>query len=141
MIHGKRVVVVMTAYFAEQTLAQTVDAVPMDVVDRILLVDDGSTDGTAALASELGILTAAHPSNRGYGANQKTCYAAALEAGADVIVMVHPDNQYDPGLVPAMASMIALGRHDVVLGSRMHGRGQAATHAQQAVAHIFFQFF
>ena len=126
MIHGKRVVVVMPAYFAERTLAQTVDAVPMDVVDRILLVDDGSTDGTAALASEMGILTAAHPSNRGYGANQKTCYAAALEAGADVIVMVHPDNQYDPGLVPAMASMIALGRYDVVLGSRMHGRGPLA---------------
>lgn len=126
MIHGKRVVVVMPAYFAEQTLEQTVDAVPMDVVDRILLVDDASTDGTAELARNLGILADTHPSNRGYGGNQKTCYAAALEDGADVIVMVHPDNQYDPGLVPAMASMIALGRYDVVLGSRMHGRGPLA---------------
>ena len=123
MIHGKRVVVVMPAYCAERTLVETVEAVPMDVVDRILLVDDASTDGTADLARQLGILTAAHPSNLGYGANQKTCYAAALEDGADVVVMVHPDNQYDPGLVPAIASMIALDRYDVGLGSRMHGRG------------------
>ena len=126
MIHGKRVVVVMPAYFAEQTLEATVASVPMDVVDRILLVDDGSTDNTAALAEQLGILAAVHPDNRGYGGNQKTCYAAALQDGADVIVMVHPDNQYDPGLVPAMASMIALGRYDIVLGSRMHGRGPLA---------------
>ncbi len=122
MIHGKRVVV-MPAYFAAQTLARTVADVPMDVVDRILLVDDASTDDTAAIAHELGILVAVHPLNRGYGGNQKTCYEAALQDGADVIVMVHPDSQYDPGLVPAMASMIALGRYDIVLGSRMHGRG------------------
>jgi len=123
MIHGKRVVVVMPAYFAEQTLEQTVAAVPMDVVDRILVVDDGSTDATTEIARRLNILAAVHPENRGYGGNQKTCYAEALLDGADVIVMVHPDNQYDPGLVPAMASMIALGRFDIVLGSRMHGRG------------------
>ena len=123
MIHGKRVVVVMPAYFAAKTLEQTVAAVPMDVVDRILVVDDASTDETAAIARQLGLLAAVHPQNLGYGGNQKTCYAAALVDGADVVVMVHPDNQYDPGLVPAMASMIALGRYDIVLGSRMHGRG------------------
>ncbi|MFT5681375.1 MAG: glycosyltransferase involved in cell wall biosynthesis [Myxococcota bacterium] len=123
MIHGKRVVVVMPAYFAEETLAETLQAVPMDVVDRVLLVDDASTDATAEIARGLGILAAVHPENRGYGGNQKTCYTAALDDGADVVVMVHPDNQYDPGLVPAMASMIALARYDIVLGSRMHGRG------------------
>ncbi len=126
MMHGQRVVVVMPAFFAAATLARTVAAVPRDAVDHIIVVDDGSADETVAVARRLGLEVIVHRENRGYGRNQKTCYAAALAAGADVVVMVHPDLQYDPQLVPAMASMIALGRFDVVLGTRMHGRGPLA---------------
>ncbi len=123
MIHGKRVHVVLPAYNAARTLGATLAAIPPGVVDDVLLVDDASTDDTVATAAALGIPTLVHPANRGYGANQKTCYRAALDAGADVIVMLHPDAQYDPRLVPAMASLVALGQYDLVLGSRVLGRG------------------
>jgi glycosyltransferase involved in cell wall biosynthesis len=116
-----KTVVVLPAYRAELTLERTYRAIPRDVVDEVLLVDDASSDGTARLSRELGIRTLVHPSNRGYGANQKTCYAEALRLGADIVVMVHPDYQYDPRLITAMAAMVASGVYDVVLGSRILG--------------------
>jgi glycosyltransferase involved in cell wall biosynthesis len=124
MINGQRLVVVMPAYNAERTLRKTFGELPHEYVDQTILVDDSSRDATAAVARELGILTIIHPENRGYGGNQKTCYAAALAAGADIVVMLHPDYQYSPRLVTAMASMVASGHYDVVLGSRILG-GQA----------------
>ena len=123
MLNGKKIVVVMPAYNAEKTLRQTLDEIPSDVVDEVILVDDGSEDGTQRLAHGLGVRTIRHESNRGYGANQKTCYATALAEGADVVVMVHPDYQYTPRLVTAMAAMITSGEFDAVLGSRILGRG------------------
>lgn len=124
MIQNKHVVVVLPAYNAERTLETTYREIALDVVDEVILVDDGSTDHTLAVAKDLGILTIAHLQNRGYGANQKTCYRAALERGADIVVMLHPDYQYTPRLVPAMAHVLATGQFDVVLGSRILG-GQA----------------
>jgi glycosyltransferase involved in cell wall biosynthesis len=121
MISGKRLVVVMPAYNAERTLRQTFEELPHEYVDETILVDDASRDGTAAVARELGIRTIILPENRGYGGNQKTCYSAALAAGADIVVMLHPDYQYSPRLVTAMASMVASGHYDIVLGSRILG--------------------
>ncbi|MCP4805623.1 MAG: glycosyltransferase family 2 protein [Proteobacteria bacterium] len=123
MIHGKRLIVVLPALNAARTLARTVEEIPPDVVDGLVLVDDGSTDETVAISRGLGVQTIVHDANRGYGANQKTCYRAALELGADVVVMLHPDYQYSPLLVPAMASMVACGQYDLVLGSRVLGIG------------------
>lgn len=120
MINGKRIAVVMPAYNAERTLEKTIRELP-DCVDTKILVDDSSTDQTASLAEELGIQTFVHDRNYGYGRNQQTCYREALAAGADIVVMVHPDYQYTPFLVTAMASMIAFGVYDVVLGSRILG--------------------
>ena len=122
MINGKKVVVVLPAYNAEKTLQQTVGEIAK-TVDACILVDDQSSDATVALAKELGIQVLVHSKNRGYGGNQKTCYEAALAAGADIVVMVHPDYQYSPLLVEPMASMIAYGVYDVVLGSRILGGG------------------
>jgi len=122
MLLGKRVVVVLPAYNAERTLEQTVRQIPEGIVDDILLVDDHSSDETVRVARELGVRTFVHPRNRGYGANQKTCYREALRIGADIVVMLHPDYQYEPRLLPAMASMIASDVYDVVLGSRILGR-------------------
>jgi len=122
MINGKKVVAVLPAYNAEKTLRQTVQEIP-NAVDACILVDDHSTDATAALARQLGLQVHIHERNRGYGGNQKTCYAAALEAGADIVVMLHPDYQYSPLLVEPMASMIAFGVYDLVLGSRILGGG------------------
>jgi len=119
MIHGKRVVVVLPAYKAEKTLQLTVEAIPSDIVDEILLIDDASTDKTIDIAHKLKLKTFVHKENLGYGANQKTCYLEALKAGADIVVMVHPDYQYDPRLITAMAAMVASGIYDVVLGSRI----------------------
>ena len=121
MIHGKNIVVVMPAYNAEKTLRQTWDELPHDLVDEVVLVDDASSDATIKVAQELGIRAIAHPKNIGYGGNQKTCYGEALRLGADVVVMIHPDYQYSPRLVTAMASMIVSGHYDVVLGSRILG--------------------
>lgn len=122
MIRGKQVVVVMPAYNAASTLARTLDEVPRDVVDKVILVDDHSRDGTAEEARRLGVnRVIVHEQNRGYGANQKTCYCAALEEGADIVVMLHPDYQYTPRLIESMGYMIANGVHPVVLGSRILG--------------------
>ncbi|MDA8434108.1 MAG: glycosyltransferase family 2 protein [Nitrospiraceae bacterium] len=121
MILGKKLIVIMPAYNAEKTLAQTYEELPHEYVDEVILVDDASKDETARVARELGIRTVIHPDNRGYGGNQKTCYREALRHGADIVVMVHPDYQYSPRLVAAMASMIASGHYDVVLGSRILG--------------------
>ncbi len=125
MLNGQRVIVVLPAYNAEKTLAATVAEIP-DLVDEIILVDDCSKDNTAQAARSLGLTVIQHEQNKGYGGNQKTCYAAALERGADLVVMVHPDYQYSPLLVTAMASMIAFGVYDVVLGSRILGKGALA---------------
>ncbi len=122
MIDGKRVIVVLPAYNAEKTLEATVREIPC-VVDEIVLVDDQSGDATVEVANTLGLNVLRHPRNRGYGGNQKTCYAEALKRGADVVVMLHPDYQYSPRLVTAMASMVASGVYDVVLGSRLLGDG------------------
>jgi glycosyltransferase involved in cell wall biosynthesis len=123
MLNGKKIVVVMPAYNAAKTLTRTLDELPMDVVDEVILVDDHSDDDTLQIAKDRGIATIRHDSNRGYGANQKTCYDEALARGADVVVMVHPDYQYTPKLVTAMAAMISSGEFDAVLGSRILGRG------------------
>ena len=122
MINGKKIVVVLPAYNAEKTLEVTVRELP-EIVDERILVDDHSSDATAALARKLGLTVEVHPRNRGYGGNQKTCYAKALEAGADVVVMLHPDYQYNPLLVTPIATMIAYGVYDVALGSRILGGG------------------
>ncbi len=122
MINGKRVVVVMPAYNAARTLEKTVCELP-EIVDLTILVDDRSTDETVLIAERLGLHVFVHDKNYGYGRNQQTCYREALAAGADIVVMVHPDYQYTPLLVTAMASMIAFGVHDVVLGSRILGGG------------------
>lgn len=123
MLHGCKIVVVLPAYNAEKTLEWTYREIPGDIVDHVLLVDDGSHDRTVEVAGRLGIQCFIHPENRGYGANQKTCYTHALEAGADIVVMLHPDYQYTPRLITAMAAMIAAGEFDVVLGSRILGTG------------------
>jgi glycosyltransferase involved in cell wall biosynthesis len=122
VINGKRIAVVMPAYNAEKTLEQTVRELS-DVVEIKILVDDSSTDKTAELSRGLGITTFVHEANYGYGRNQQTCYREALAAGADIVVMVHPDYQYTPTLVPAMAGMVASGVYDMVLGSRILGAG------------------
>ena len=119
MIHGKRVVVVLPAYNAEMTLQRTVAEIDLEVADEVILVDDASSDRTVELARELGVRVLTHDENRGYGANQKTCYGEALRRGADVVVMLHPDYQYSPKLLTAMASLVAIGQYDVVLGSRI----------------------
>jgi glycosyltransferase involved in cell wall biosynthesis len=126
MLAGKRIVVVLPAYNAAKTLRQTFDQIPRDVVDEIILTDDASSDKTSQIAQELGIPTLCHERNRGYGGNQKTCYARALARGADIVVMLHPDYQYSPRLVTAMAAMIASDEFDSVLGSRILGRGALA---------------
>jgi len=122
MINGKRIAVVMPAYNAEKTLEQTVQELP-DIVDIKILVDDSSRDETALLSRKLGVQTFVHDANYGYGRNQQTCYREALSAGADIVVMVHPDYQYTPLLVTAMASMVASGIYDMVLASRILGGG------------------
>ena len=121
MINGKKLAVVMPAYNAEKTLRQTYSELPHEYIDEVILVDDGSLDSTAVVAMDLGITTIIHRKNKGYGGNQKTCYRSALETGADIVVMVHPDYQYSSRLVTAMASMVASGHYDVVLGSRILG--------------------
>jgi glycosyltransferase involved in cell wall biosynthesis len=122
MINGKRIAVVMPAYNAAKTLEQTVRELP-DIVDIKILVDDSSKDETARLSKQLGVQTFLHDANYGYGRNQQTCYREALAAGADIVVMVHPDYQYTPALVTAMASMVASGVYDMVLASRILGGG------------------
>jgi len=124
MIYGKKIAVVLPAYNAEKTLRQTYEEIPGDIVDYVILTDDGSSDRTLELAGELSIAhILKHEVNKGYGANQKTCYDRALELGADIVVMLHPDYQYTPKLIPAMCHLIASGLYDIVLGSRILGKG------------------
>jgi len=119
MLHGQKIVVVMPAYNAEKTLEDTYREIPLDIVDDVILVDDKSHDKTVEKAKELGLSVYLHEENRGYGANQKTCYTEALRRGADIVIMLHPDYQYPPKLIPAMAGLVASGMFDVVLGSRI----------------------
>lgn len=124
MLNGKKICVVMPAYNAEKTLRNTYSEIPGDIVDEVILVDDASTDRTAEVAAELGIRhIIRHEKNKGYGGNQKSCYEKALELGSDIVIMVHPDYQYTPRLIPAMAHIIADDIYPVVLGSRILGMG------------------
>ena len=123
MLNNKKIIVVMPAYNAERTLRQTYDEIPRPLVDEVILVDDKSSDATLEVARSLGIPTIPHQRNLGYGGNQKTCYKAALERGADIVIMLHPDYQYPPKLITAMAPLIAEGMYDCVLGSRILGIG------------------
>lgn len=135
MLNGKRIAVVMPAYNAEKTLPATVHELP-EVVDMRILVDDNSADRTVEVARELGLVHFVHDRNYGYGRNQQTCYREALAEGADVVIMLHPDYQYTPLLVTAMASMVAYGVYDVVLGSRIIG-GQALRGGMPLYKYIF----
>jgi glycosyltransferase involved in cell wall biosynthesis len=124
MLNNKRIVVVLPAYNAESTLERTYAEIPRAIVDDVILVDDASSDKTFDLAKNIGITTVMrHERNRGYGGNQKTCYDAALEKGADIVIMLHPDYQYTPLLIPSMAHLIAGGLFPVVFGSRILGKG------------------
>ncbi len=124
MINNKRVVVVMPAYNAGKTLTTTYRDIPFDIVDEVVLVDDASHDDTVETAHRLGIRhIVTHEENKGYGGNQKSCYRKALEIGGDIIIMVHPDYQYTPLLIPSMAHLLASGLYEVVLASRILGKG------------------
>ena len=138
MLNGKRIAVVMPAYNAERTLQATVDELP-EIVDVRILVDDSSADRTVEVARELGLVHFVHDRNYGYGRNQQTCYTEALAEGADVVIMVHHDYQYTPRLVTAMASMVAYGVYDVVLGSRIIG-GQALLGGMPLYKYVFNRF-
>jgi glycosyltransferase involved in cell wall biosynthesis len=123
MLNAKKIVVVLPAYNAAKTLEMTYSEIPFEFVDDVVLVDDASRDDTAEVAERLGIRTIVHEENKGYGGNQKTCYKTALELGADIVIMLHPDYQYTPKLITAMAAMIAYGEFDAVLASRILGVG------------------
>ena len=123
MLNGKKIVVVLPAYNAAKTLEMTYREIPFEFVDDVVLVDDASRDDTAEVARRLGIHTIVHEQNKGYGGNQKTCYRTALELGADIVVMLHPDYQYTPRLITAVSAMIAYGEFDAVLASRILGIG------------------
>jgi glycosyltransferase involved in cell wall biosynthesis len=124
MYKGKKTIVVLPAYNAALTLEKTYNEIPFDIVDEVILVDDSSNDDTIAVAKKLGIKhIVLHEKNKGYGGNQKSCYKAALELGGDIIVMLHPDYQYTPTLIPAMVSIIGTGLYPVVFGSRILGKG------------------
>jgi len=126
VINGKRIMVVLPAYNAGRTLERTISEIPPGIVDELLLVDDASGDDTVEVAKRLGIACVVHPENRGYGGNQKTCYSEALERGADIVIMLHPDYQYSPKLIGAMAWLAASDEFDVILGSRILGKGAIA---------------
>ena len=123
MLNEKKIVIVMPAYNAALTLDRTYSELPLEIVDEVILVDDGSSDGTVALASNLGLTVFRHKQNLGYGRNQKTCYHEALKRGADIVIMLHPDYQYSPKLIVSLAGMIAYGEFDIALGSRILGVG------------------
>jgi glycosyltransferase involved in cell wall biosynthesis len=136
MVHGKKIIVVMPAYNAENTLRQTIDEIPRHIIDDIILVDDASHDRTVSVAKKMGIKCFVHSRNKGYGANQKTCYRMALQEGADVVIMLHPDYQYTPKLISAMAHLIVDAEYDVVLGSRVLG-GKAIQGGMPRYKYIF----
>lgn len=135
-----KVIAVMPAYNAEKTLERTVADIPPGTVDEIILVDDCSKDQTVALAKKLGLKVVQHPENRGYGGNQKTCYRMALDAGADFIVMIHPDYQYDARLVPYLTGLLKDNICDVVLGNRIRTRREALDGGMPAYKYIFNRF-
>ncbi|HEY7427761.1 MAG TPA: glycosyltransferase family 2 protein [Gemmataceae bacterium] len=135
-----RVIAVMPAYNAERTLASTLADMPAGCVDEILLVDDGSTDGTVEVARDMGLTVIAHPENRGYGGNQKTCYREALARGADIVVMIHPDYQYDSRVIPHAVGFIALDLCDVVLGNRIRSRQEAMAGGMPVYKYISNRF-
>ncbi len=135
-----KTIAVLPAYNAEKTLEKTVGDIPHGSVDEIILVDDCSTDGTAALARKLGLITIVHERNKGYGGNQKTCYKEALSRGADVVIMIHPDYQYDARLTPVMLSLIKNGICDVVLGNRIRTRWEAIEGGMPLYKYIFNRF-
>lgn len=144
MLRGKKIVVVMPAYNASKTLDRTYAEIPFPLVDEVILVDDNSPDDTYAKAKELGIQhVVKHKVNRGYGGNQKTCYQLALSIGADVVIMVHPDYQYTPKLIPAMAELLTSGLYEVVLGSRILGTGalKGGMPLYKYIANRFLTFF
>ena len=144
MIHGKKIIVVMPAYNAAKTLEQTWSEIPRDIVDDVILTDDCSRDDTVQTARRLGITEVlVHPQNRGYGGNQKTCYNRALELGADIVIMLHPDYQYTPKLIESMAYIIANGVYPVVFASRILGRGalKGGMPLVKYVANRFLTFF
>lgn len=124
MLLGKKIIVVLPAYNAGKTIAQTIAEIPFDLVDEYVVVDDASTDNTIEVASSLNVKhLIRHDRNKGYGGNQKTCYNKALELGGDIVIMLHPDYQYTPKLIPSMAYMIASGLYPVVIASRILGKG------------------
>src|SRR5438270_9577089 len=123
MLNGKKLIIVKPAFNAAKTLKQTYNEVPLEIVDEVILVDDGSTDPTVRLSKELGLVTFLHKENLGYGRNQKTCYREALKRGADIVVMLHPDYQYSPRLILSLAGMVAYGGYPVALASRILGVG------------------
>jgi len=125
MVKGKKIIVVLPAYNAEKTLVKTVNDLPKEFIDEIILVDDASYDKTVELARQLGLKTFVHPKNLGYGGNQKTCYQEALKLGADIVVMVHPDHQYDPKAIPQLIGPLINDEYDAVFGSRMMVKGNA----------------
>jgi len=134
---SSRVVVVMPAYNAEKTLKKTYDDIPKKLVDKIILVDDGSHDKTVRVAKRLGLETVIHPQNRGYGGNQKTCYTLALSEGAGVVVMIHPDYQYDSTLTGEMIAPILKGKYDIMFGSRIRTRQEALAGGMPLYKYIF----
>jgi glycosyltransferase involved in cell wall biosynthesis len=139
MLAGKKVLVVMPAYNAARTLERTFQDIPFDVVDEVLLVDDASHDETLEVARRLGIRCFLHERNMGYGRNQKTCYTEALKTGADIVVMVHPDYQYSPKIIPALAGLVASGEYEVALGSRILG-GKALQGGMPAYKYLANRF-
>lgn len=134
---GEKVIVVLPAYNAEKTLEKTVGDIPRDIVDEVILVDDGSSDKTLEVASRLGLEHFSHPKNKGYGANQKTCYTLAIQHGAGIVVLLHPDYQYDPKMIKYLVGLIADGYFDIVLGSRIRTRREALEGGMPAYKYFF----
>ncbi|MFA6318015.1 MAG: glycosyltransferase family 2 protein, partial [Elusimicrobiota bacterium] len=132
-----KIIAVLPAYNAEKTLEKTLGDIPEGSVDEVILVDDCSKDGTVALSRKLGLHTVVHEKNLGYGGNQKTCYSEALKRGADIVIMIHPDYQYDARLTPLMTSLIASGTCDVVLGNRIRTRWEALEGGMPFYKYIF----
>lgn len=144
MLHSKKIVVILPAYNAEKTLQKTFEEIPFDIVDEVILTDDFSSDQTVQLANEIGIQhIIEHKTNIGYGGNQKSCYKRALAIGADIIIMLHPDYQYTPKLIPSMAYLVANDIYDVVLGSRILGKGaiQGGMPIYKYIANRILTFF
>jgi glycosyltransferase involved in cell wall biosynthesis len=131
------VIVVMPAYNAEKTLKRTVTDIPKELVSEILLVDDGSRDSTVEIAKKLGLTTFSHPNNLGYGGNQKTCYWEALKRKPDIVVMIHPDYQYDATLIPELIRPIIQGRYDYMFGSRIRSRSEALEGGMPQIKYVF----